>query len=144
MPRGGYQKPSNPAPVSNPRSGARTDGSPVQAAKYMAGGSYGEGKQLQELQTSAPMAAKQTTRISGSSAAANVAGMPPITRLDAPTERPNEPMTNGMPFGPGAGPEALAVQRQASPLSSTMAKLIQYDTTGELNELYDYLISRGL
>jgi hypothetical protein len=25
----------------------------------------------------------------------------------APTTRPNEPVTNGLPFGPGAGPEAL-------------------------------------
>jgi hypothetical protein len=29
---------------------------------------------------------------------------PPLTR---PTERPNEPVTHGLPVGPGAGPEAL-------------------------------------
>jgi hypothetical protein len=28
--------------------------------------------------------------------------------LDRPTERPNEPVTAGSPFGPGPGPEALA------------------------------------
>ena len=27
--------------------------------------------------------------------------------LDRPTERPNEPVTHGLPVGPGAGPEAL-------------------------------------
>jgi hypothetical protein len=31
--------------------------------------------------------------------------------LDA-TERPNEPVTTGMPFGPGAGPEALGGRPQ--------------------------------
>jgi hypothetical protein len=27
--------------------------------------------------------------------------------MDAPTNRPNEPVTHGLPTGPGAGPEAL-------------------------------------
>jgi hypothetical protein len=30
-----------------------------------------------------------------------------VTPLDAPTERPNEPITAGLPIGPGAGPEVL-------------------------------------
>lgn len=42
-------------------------------------------------------------------------GRPPVptampgqmTPLDAPTARPNEPITAGLPVGPGAGPEAL-------------------------------------
>lgn len=29
-----------------------------------------------------------------------------LTPLDAPTQRPNEPLTAGAPFGPGAGPMA--------------------------------------
>lgn len=37
------------------------------------------------------------------------APLPPITRLDAPTQRPNEPLTHGLPTGPGAGPEALGM-----------------------------------
>lgn len=32
---------------------------------------------------------------------------PPPTPIDAPTERPWEPSTAGLPFGPGPGPEAL-------------------------------------
>ena len=27
--------------------------------------------------------------------------------IDRPTERPNEPVTHGLPVGPGGGPEAL-------------------------------------
>ena len=30
-----------------------------------------------------------------------------LTSLDAPTERPNEPVTAGLPMGAGPGPEAL-------------------------------------
>jgi len=51
--QGGYRQPSNPAPVSGPGAlSQRTDG---QGARYMSGGQYGEGQELMELQTSAPM-----------------------------------------------------------------------------------------
>lgn len=33
--------------------------------------------------------------------------------LDAPTQRPGEPVTAGVPMGPGAGPEALGTVSQA-------------------------------
>lgn len=145
MPRGGYRQPANPAPVSGPGAlSRRTDGGPTQGAKYMSGGQYGEGKNLQELQKSAPMAASPRTNVSGSQAAQAVQNMPPITPLSAPTERPNEPMTAGMPFGPGPGPEALAMNPQQRTLSETLAQAVQYDPTGDVAELYNYLLSRGL
>ena len=34
----------------------------------------------------------------------------PITPLDAPTARPNEPLTHGLPIGAGGGPEVLGLQ----------------------------------
>lgn len=34
--------------------------------------------------------------------------MPEITPLTAPTSYPNEPVSNGAPMGPGAGPEVLS------------------------------------
>lgn len=33
--------------------------------------------------------------------------MPQVTPLDAPSSRPGEPVTTGLPVGPGAGPEAV-------------------------------------
>jgi hypothetical protein len=36
---------------------------------------------------------------------------PPPPDLYRPTERPNEPVTHGLPTGPGAGPEALPIQQ---------------------------------
>ena len=34
--------------------------------------------------------------------------------FEAPTERPNEPVTAGLPIGPGPGPEALNLPSQAA------------------------------
>ena len=144
MARGGYRKPSNPAPVSNPGSGRRTDGGPTQGVKQMTGGAYGEGKQLEELQSAAPMAAAPQPRISGAAAGQAVRSMPPITPLDAPTERPNEPLTAGMPFGQGPNDTGFRSPGAQAKLSDTLASALAYDTTGELQEMYDYLVSRGL
>lgn len=142
MPRGGYQKPSNPAPVSGPGAlSRRTDGGPTQGAKYMAGGAYGEGQALQGLQESAPMAAAAKTNVPAPKLPASQL---PITSIFAPTERPGEPVTAGMPFGPGPGPEALRLTQNADTLSNTLASIAQYDDTGQVTELLNYLTSRGL
>lgn len=145
MARGGYRKPENPAPVSGPGAlSRRTDGGPTQGAKYMSGGQYGEGKQLQELQKSAPMAASAKPSVSAPQGAMAQANMPPIVPLTAMTQRPDEPVTAGLPIGPGPGPEILGNQRKTASLSDTLAKIVQYDDTGEVVELYNYLISRGM
>ena len=141
MPRGGYRRPSNPAPVSGPGAlSRRTDGGPVQGPKVAPGGKYGERQQMQQMQQAAPMAASQRTP-NKNTAVTNAA---PITALTAPTERPNEPLTQGSPFGAGAGPEALGLPTQSAKVSDTLSKIVQYDQTGQLSELYNYLISRGL
>lgn len=48
--------------------------------------------------------------------------------LDRPTERPNEPVTHGLPGGPGAGPEALtgvgAAARDGSLQQGTLSNLL--------------------
>jgi hypothetical protein len=73
--------------------------------------SYGEGQETAMLNTAAP---KATTR----GVADNVGGRPsnpvaqtPITPLYAPSERPDEPVTNGIDMGDGAGSEALAMRQ---------------------------------
>ena len=145
MARGGYQRPSNPAPVSGPGAlSRRTDGGPAtQGVKKMSGGAYGEGTALTELQQSAPMAAAPQTRISTAGLGA-AATQPPIVPLTAPTERPEEPFTAGMPFGEGPGPEVLGFGAPADLPSNTLAGLAQFDETGQITELLNYLTSRGL
>jgi hypothetical protein len=48
--------------------------------------------------------------------------------LSRPTERPNEPVTHGLPMGPGAGPEALqgvgAAARQGAVEQGTLTHLL--------------------
>ncbi len=60
-----------------------------------------------------------------------------VTGLDAPTQRPSEPLSTGAPFGPGGGPEvlgpanfdegteALKALFQAHPESPELAALVE-------------------
>ncbi len=50
-----------------------------------------------------------------------------VTPLTAPTERPDEPITAGLPFGQGAGPEALG---QGQLLSDMLAQISQHPSAG--------------
>jgi len=139
--QGGYRRPSNPAPVSGPGAlSRRTDG---QGAKYMAGGEYGEGQEMMDLQTSAPMSkapAQPRMRQPRSGRQVVEEGMSP-TPLFAPTERPDEPITAGAPFGPGPGPAASAPAPTS--FASTLAKLLPYDSDGSISRLYQTALRRG-
>ena len=129
--QGGYRKPENPAPVSGPGAlSQRTDGGPTQGAKYMPGMPYGENTMAQ--QTAAPMAGK-----------AEPAPMEMPTPLMAPSSRPNEPVTNGIDMGPGAGSEALGLSMQEPTLSATIRKIAQYDNSGEAEMLYAIISEYG-
>ena len=138
--RGGYRQPSNPAPVSGPGAlSQRTDG---QGARYMAGGEYGEGQELMDLQTSAPMsqAPSPTPRGRAPRAQAAPEGAKP-TPLFAPTERPDEPITAGAPFGPGPGPAASSAPGRT--VAESIAKFLPYDETGTIERLYQLAAARG-
>lgn len=80
---GGYRQPTNPAPVSGPGAlSRRTDG---------------------------PMHGPVPGAAAPGGAEAQVAPGPDLSSLvplDAPSGRPEEPITAGVPFGPGAGPSA--------------------------------------
>ena len=109
--QGGYRRPANPAPVSGPgKLSRRTDGGPssksaVQGVREMSGGGkYGERKALEEAQSGAPMAGNQMPTQSPVMSA--VPSGPPVTGLFDPSQRPNEPVTSGLPVGPGRTPAA--------------------------------------
>lgn len=110
MAKGGYQAPRNPAPVSGPGSlSKRTDGIKSQSPMDMPDAAYGEQKEMRGIQQAAPMAA---------------AGMPKITPLDAPTERPDEPVTTGMDRGPGAGRASIGIPQTSQQQSARDASQI--------------------
>ena len=117
---GGYRRPTNPAPVSGPGAlSQRTDGGP--AATYIPGMPYGEGQEVYDLQTSAQMGspAAQPRMRSGNNT--QPSGIVP---LGAPTQRPDEPLTEGNPLGPGAGPEVLPLA--PSPGAKDVKIIAQY------------------
>lgn len=141
MAKGGYRKPSNPAPVSGPgKLSQRTDGGPTQGAKYMAGGKYGEGQALMATQTAAPMAGGTAVP----TASMNGAAAPKLMSI-LEAGNPDTPLTHGLPYGPGAGVEVSAPRYSPAPnFRNTIERLRMVDQTGEFDALAELLDSQGL
>jgi len=94
--RGGYRQPNNPAAVATPQGGQRTDGGPgsaKQPLRRLPDADYGENKAFVAQQQAAPLPMQQS----------NI----PSPNVFAPTERPGEPATAGLPIGPGPGPNKI-------------------------------------
>ena len=131
MTAGGYQRPNNPAPVSGPGAQSkRTDGKVenTQAAKYLAGGDYGDGG-LMGIQQGAPMSAS-VGAMGKLNASTNYPGgqyspQEQVVPLTAPSQRPNEEVTHGAAAGPGGGNEVLGLPSQAQQGGTSAKQLIQ-------------------
>lgn len=150
MARGGYQKPNNPAPVSGPgKLSRRTDGGPgsKQSMREMTGGKYGENKALMEQQQGAPLAGSPTPNPQVS-LSRSTATKPAVTGLFAPTQRPEEPVTAGMPFGPGSNAAGRVANLNQQPtknyeLADALEPLLPYDRSGSIRALYNTAVARG-
>jgi hypothetical protein len=94
--------------VSGPGSNSkRTDlNVSKQPQRYMSGGTYGEGQELLGLQQGADMSAGPNM-VGGVGMSKPITRKQPIEMLTAPTSRPNEPLSQGVDFGPGDGSEIL-------------------------------------
>lgn len=144
MARGGYRPtaPQNNPMKVNGRGGNGQSG--TQAAKYVSGLPYGEGQELMNIQQSAPLAAAPSIEQSGMpSGLASAAASQPIIPLNAPTARPEEPVTFGANAGPGPGMEALGIIPEGQLTSQVLSKLLPYDDTGEIAALYEQALLRG-
>ena len=136
MAAGGYQQPSNPAPISGPGAmSQRTDGGPTQAAMYMSGLPYGQGQAQMQQQTSAPMAGNPVASAQVSAGSAEQAPqMPPTIGMFEPTQRPDEPITAGMDFGPGPDSSVLGMPnlpKQDDPTIRAIQALYMQDPRNE-------------
>jgi hypothetical protein len=115
MARGGMRP---TAPQNNPmnvsaRGGNGQSGNATQAAKYVPGLPYGEGQALMETQGAAPLAAASSIEQSGMpSGLASAAASQPLIPLNAPSMRPNEPITSGIDMGPGPDSSILGYGKQ--------------------------------
>lgn len=84
--------------------GNRTDlNNPANKVRKMAatGQTYGAATQQMRAQSAVPMAASPAEQVPAPGS---------MGSLDRMTERPSEPITAGMDFGAGPGPEVLAAQ----------------------------------
>tara|TARA_B100001939_G_scaffold115120_3_gene99577 strand:- start:3177 stop:3578 length:402 start_codon:yes stop_codon:yes gene_type:complete len=79
---------------------ARNTQDNTQAVRRIPGMPYGEQQELTQQQQAAPLPKATTPQ------AQPVRPTRPMPQLDvfAETQRPNEPVTSGLPFGPGVGP----------------------------------------
>ena len=103
--RGGYQKPSNPAPVSGPGAlSKRTDG--AQPIRDLPDADYGENRDYVEAQQGAPLAESAALSPSG---AAPGGGGASLVGFGEDSMQPGTPVTAGAGAGAGPGMEALGL-----------------------------------
>ena len=105
---------------------------------------YGEGVETAAIKSGAPLA--KTGEVRGIPASeVRAAAEETITPLFAPSGRPEEDIMSGVDIGPGPGSEALMMQSKFAErkLSDILAEMIPYDTTGEIQYLYQNALSRG-
>ena len=107
--------------------------------------SYGEGGETAALNTAAPKSKTRGVADDVGGRPSNPVAQTPVTPLFAPSQRPEEPITNGVDISSGAGSSALMMQSQFAnrKLSDVLAEMIPYDTTGEIQYLYQNALSRG-
>lgn len=141
--------PRGPRPAPNAN---RSDllNPPAQPISTVPGQPYGQAQNEQEAQRIAPMSgggaptppgpggpptpqaappSDPQTIMAAMAAHAAAGGGPHPQGFLRPTERPNEPVTHGLPTGPGAGPEALmgigAAARDNAIEGGTLQNLLQ-------------------
>lgn len=152
---GGHRTPTHPAAVSGPGAHSRrTDGN-FQSVSTVPDQPYGAAKQQAAAQKLAPMAGKEPmptpSPVSQPQEQPSDFQMPAYTggAFNAPSARPDEPVTAGAPVGAGPGPEVLNQQAPAlPPVRGTMSTMLQQmsatDTTGLLGQLYLMARQRGV
>jgi hypothetical protein len=113
----------------------RTDGGATegmtQPQQQYTGFNYGEGGEIAAQQSGAPLAGSGFANFK-------------FTPLDAPTERPNQPVTAGINLGEGGGSELMAGMPNYAPtLVDTLKRLAQYDPSGDAELIYRQLLDNG-
>jgi hypothetical protein len=108
------------AGVSGPgKFSKRTDGLSFQSPEYGAGVENAANK------AGAPLA--KTPDVRGARASdVRAAAQESITPLYAPTQRPEEPITSGIPMGEGPGPEVLGMNQPSADTDADRQKLLSY------------------
>ena len=129
----------------NPLAGASGPGKyAVRSDKLTMGSTgYGEGVETAALKSGAPLGTTPDVRAEAPSKFREGLAAAPVTELFAPTERPDEPVTAGIDMGAGPGSKALMMSKATAKTSDALAKMLPFDTTGEIGILYQQALARG-
>jgi hypothetical protein len=108
------------AGVSGPgKFSKRTDGLSFESTEY------GSGVENAANKAGAPLA--KTPDVRGARASeVRAAAQEAVTPLYAPTQRPDEPITSGIPMGEGPGPEVLGMNQPSADTDADRQKLLSY------------------
>ena len=115
MARGPLAGPAGPGKFST-----RTDGLSFQSD------AYGAGVENAANKAGAPMAKTPDVRGARASDVRAAAASAPVTPLYAPSERPDEPVTAGIPMGAGPGPEVLGINQPSADTDADRQRLLSY------------------
>lgn len=144
--RGGY-RPTAPQNSPTNVNGLGGNGQSGMTTNYT-GFSYGQNKAVNEQRQSAPMAGQAGT--SQATPVPSQAMLPDVVPIDAPTQRPDEPVTYGGAMGEGPGEEILGLPAMSSfyqPDSGTAAiraLYMQDPTNQDLKRMLEYIDTRGV
>jgi hypothetical protein len=109
------------AGVSGPgKFSKRTDGLSFQSTEY------GSGVENTANKAGAPLARTADVRGARASDVREAAAQAPVTPLFAPTQRPDEPITAGIPMGAGPGPEVLGINQPSADTDADRQRLLSY------------------
>ena len=109
------------AGVSGPgKFSKRTDGLSFESTEY------GSGVENAAIKSGAPLAKTADVRGARASDVRAAAAGAPVTPLYAPTQRPDEPITTGIPMGAGAGPEVLGINQPSADTDADRQRLLSY------------------
>jgi hypothetical protein len=86
---------------------------------------YGEGVETAAIKSGAPLAKTPDVRGARASDVRAAAEQAPVTPLYAPSQRPDEPITTGIPMGLGAGPEVLGINNNID-TEEDKARMVSY------------------
>lgn len=100
----------------------------TQPIKAYTGGAYGNNKAMAEQQGSANLIGNP---------------YPPITSITSPTKFPDEPITFGSDFGPGADSSILNLPTEEPTILSIIRKIAQQDSSGDSELIYRMLEDSG-
>ena len=142
MARGGRRKGAPGKAYSNRSDLAADRKMPVAAPTGMG---YGERKALEDAQRAVPVASPGVSPQTPPMAPGPTSSWPipgSMGPLDRPSERPNEPLTAGLPIGAGPGPEALGmVENSDDPLLDELRAAYMHAPSEALRELIEELES---